>query len=59
MKSEVPSIVVSRSIAKVDEIMTSLRCHRGLACGHLDWGEAELGLKERRRLRGPEWGWLM
>ena len=59
MKSEVPSIVVSRSIAKVDEIMTSLRCHRGLAIGHLDRGGAGLELKERSRLRGPEWGWLM
>ena len=52
-------MVVSRSITKVDEIMTSLPRHRGLAIGPVDRGGAGLGLKERRRLRGLQWGWLM
>ena len=45
-KSKVSSILVSRSITKVDEIMTSLPRHRGLATGHVDRGGAGLGLKE-------------
>ena len=42
-KSEVSSIVLSRWIAKVDELMTSLPRHRGLAIGHRDRVRRGLG----------------
>ena len=40
---EVSSIVLSRWIAKVDELMTSLPRHRGLAIGHRDRVRRGLG----------------
>ena len=42
-KSEVSSIVLSRWIPKVDELMTSLPRHRGLAIGHRDRVRRGLG----------------